>query len=311
MSSTSARTSTTPTSRRWPASTRSRSSLTTRCTYELHRLQQRQLHHQVRRRRQDRSSRRSCWRPIASHRRRPARRQRHRQQQLRLAADLVLQERSAATDRRPIRPAPRRLLDGAGWAKGSDGYLAKDGKTLELNYCTTTRQVRERHPQARGVAAQGDRHQGRRQRQAAPATCSVAGTTSKADTSCNLDPRQLRRCRVRIRLAARSARRLQRLPLQPASRTIAPHNGQNITRINLPALDQAYDTVKSSVDFGKSSDAMCTIQDIYTLGPEHLRAAAVQPQGRLARRARRSTTSPANPTTSAAEWNIGDWWLGQ
>ena len=35
------------------------------------------------------------------------------------------------------------LLANAGWTMGSDGYLTKGGKTLELMYCTTTRQVRQ------------------------------------------------------------------------------------------------------------------------------------------------------------------------
>jgi hypothetical protein len=36
-----------------------------------------------------------------------------------------------------------------------------------------------------------------------------------------------------------------------------------VTRTNIPALDAAYDAVKSNVDFVKVRDAMFTIQDIY------------------------------------------------
>jgi len=35
-----------------------------------------------------------------------------------------------------------KLLTDAGWAKGADGFLAKNGKTLELMYCTSTRPYR-------------------------------------------------------------------------------------------------------------------------------------------------------------------------
>ena len=42
-----------------------------------------------------------------------------------------------------------------------------------------------------------------------------------------------------------------------------PHNGQNETRIALPALDEAYDTVRNSADFAKVRDAMGTVQEIY------------------------------------------------
>jgi ABC-type transport system substrate-binding protein len=90
---------------------------------------------------------------------------------------------------------------------------------------------------------------------------------------------------------------------------VAPHNGQNISRTSIPALDAAYDTVKSSVDFVKVRDAMFAIQDIYGSDqntyelPLYYRKDVWLVSPKL-------HNMTGNPTTSAAEWNIGDWWVG-
>jgi len=210
-----------------------------------------------------------------------------------------------STDADPTTAAT--LLANAGWTKGADGYLAKGGKTLELNYCTTTRQVRE--DTLKLVAAQLKPIGIKVNVNAKPSGDVFGGwTDTKADTLCNLQHGNFD-----------VAEFAYVSPLDPlggynvyhssGNPDVAPHNGQNISRTSIPALDAAYDTVKSSVDFVKVRDAMFAIQDIYGSDqntyelPLYYRKDVWLVSPKL-------HNMTGNPTTSAAEWNIGDWWVG-
>ena len=82
-----------------------------------------------------------------------------------------------------------------------------------------------------------------------------------------------------------------------------------MTRVNNPALDKAYDTVRGSVDFGQILDAMSAIQDIYGSDrntyelPLYFRKDVWLVGSRL-------HNFTGNPSPSGGEWNIGDWWVG-
>jgi peptide/nickel transport system substrate-binding protein len=197
------------------------------------------------------------------------------------------------------------LLTAAGWTKGSDGYLAKAGKTLELQYCTTT--AAYRGDTLKLIASQ-----------LKPVGIKVTPTQTKdifagwndvpATTPCNL-----------VHGTFDVAEFAYQSPLDPlggynvySSTGIpdaAPHNGQNTARTNIPALDAAYNAVKSSVDFSKVRDAMFTIQDIYASSqnnfelPLYLKKDVWLVNPKL-------HNFTGNPTISAGEWNIGDWWVG-
>jgi peptide/nickel transport system substrate-binding protein len=196
------------------------------------------------------------------------------------------------------------LLTGAGWAMGSDGYLAKNGTTLELSYCTTTRQVRQ--DTLKLVASQLKAIGIKADVTAAPSSDVFGGWDAvKADTKCNLQHGTFD-----------VAEFAYVSPLDPLGgynvySTIgipdnAPHNGQNISRISLPALDDAYNAVKNSVDPAVVKAAMWKVQDIYVSDqntyelPLYMRKDVwlVKP---------RVHNFTGNPTTSAGEWNIGDW----
>ena len=201
------------------------------------------------------------------------------------------------------------LLANAGWTKGSDGFLAKGGVKLELNYCTTTRQVREDTlkliaNQLKAVGIKVDVN-------AKPSTDVFGGyNDTKATTLCNLQHGNFD-----------VAEFAYVSPLDPLGGynvyhssgnpdTNPQHNGQNTARINLPALDKAYDTVKSSVDFVKVRDAMATIQGIYGSDqntyelPLYYRKDVWLVSPKL-------QNFTGNPTTSSGPWNIGDWWLSK
>jgi len=196
------------------------------------------------------------------------------------------------------------LLTAAGWAIGADGYLAKGGTKLELQYCTTTRQVRQDtlHLVASQLKAIGNLVD------VSPvsATDLFGGWNDvKADTKCNL-----------VHGNFDVAEFAYVSPLDPLGGYLvyssigipdaAPHNGQNVTRVNLPALDAAYNAVKGSVDPTVVKKAMFTVQQIYTSDqntyelPLYMRKDVwlVTP---------RVHNFTGNPTTSGGEWNIGDW----
>ena len=87
-----------------------------------------------------------------------------------------------------------------------------------------------------------------------------------------------------------------------------PNTGDNVTRIALPALDKAYGTVRSSVDFTQIRDAMSAIQDIYGSDkntyelPLYFRRDVWLVGPRI-------HNFMGNPTPAGGEWNIGDWWV--
>ena len=195
-------------------------------------------------------------------------------------------------------------LAAAGWVAGSDGILAKGGVKLELSYCTTTRQVRQDTlklvaSQLKAIGIQADVT-------AAPSG-DVFGAWNdvKADTKCNLQHGTFD-----------VAEFAYVSPLDPlggynvysstGNPDLGSHNGQNVTRISIPALDKAYNDVKSSVDPAVVKAAMATVQDIYVSSqntyelPLYMRKDVWLVSPRI-------HNFTGNPTTSAGEWNIGDW----
>jgi peptide/nickel transport system substrate-binding protein len=196
------------------------------------------------------------------------------------------------------------LLTAAGWAMGSDGYLAKGGKTLELSYCTTTRQVRQ--DTLKLVASQLKAIGIKADVTAAPSSDVFGGWDAvKADTKCNLvhgtfDVAEFAYVSPLDPLGSYNVYTTQGIPDN------APHNGQNITRTSIPALDDAYNAVKGSVDPAVVKANMWKVQDIYVSDqniyelPLYMRKDVWLVKPRI-------HNFTGNPTTSAGPWNIGDW----
>jgi peptide/nickel transport system substrate-binding protein len=194
------------------------------------------------------------------------------------------------------------LLAAAGWTKGSDGYLAKAGKTLELQYCTTTKAVRGDTlkliaSQLKVIGIKADVTQ----------TADIfAGWNDVAATDpCNLvhgtfDVAEFAYVSPLDPLGGYNVYNSVGIP------DAAPHNGQNVTRTSIPALDAAYNDVKSSVDFVKVRTAMFAVQDIYVSDvnnyelPLYNRKDVWLVDSKI-------HNFTGNPTTSAGEWNIGAW----
>jgi len=200
--------------------------------------------------------------------------------------------------------AATKLLTDAGWVKGSDGVLAKGAVKLELQYCTTTRQVRQdtlklvaSQLQAVGIKADVS---------AVSATDLFGGwDATKADTKCNLvhgnfDVAEFAYVSPLDPLGSYNVYTTQGIPDN------APHNGQNTTRISLPALDKAYNDVKGSVDPTVVKAAMAAIQDIYVSSQNTYELPLYNRKDVWLVKPRIHNFT-GNPTTSAGTWNIGDW----
>jgi len=200
------------------------------------------------------------------------------------------------------------LLANAGWAKNADGYLTKAGTLLELNYCTTNRQVRVDilkfvASQLKAIGIKVDVN--------AKASTDVFAPWGSTDptTQCNLahgnfDVAEFSYVSPVDPLAGYNVYVSTRTPAGTSA-----HDGQNFSGISLPALDAAYASVRGTADQGVVRDAMYQVQDIYGSDrntyelPLYFRRNVwlVSP---------RVHNFAGGPTAAGAEWNIGDWWAG-
>jgi len=185
--------------------------------------------------------------------------------------------------------------------------LAKAGKTLSLEYCSTTAQTRvdtlkmiASQLKAIGIKVTANN---------VKSSVIFASWDQATDqTDCNLahgtfDVAEFAYVSPLDPLGGYLVYTTVGIPDNP------PHDGQNVTRISLPVLDSAYLSVLTNVDFSKVRDAMFTVQDIYGSDqntyelPLYYRKDVWLVNPKL-------HNFTGNPTTSAAEWNIGDWWVG-
>jgi peptide/nickel transport system substrate-binding protein len=196
-------------------------------------------------------------------------------------------------------------LDAAGWTLGSDGYRTKNGKTLELQFCTTTRPYRvdslnvyASQMKAIGIKANT---------LADTANPNVFGGWDSVhdDQPCNLihgnyDVAMFAWVAPLDPIGSYNVYHSKGIPDAP------PHNGQNNTRTNIPEMDAAWDAVKTNVDFAKVGEAMKTVQQIYSTNVIEIplfywkNAYLVSPK---------LQNVTGNPTTSGVLWNVEDWWI--
>jgi peptide/nickel transport system substrate-binding protein len=199
------------------------------------------------------------------------------------------------------------ILANAGWTKGPDGYLTKGPTILELNFCTTTRQVRL---DTLKLIALQLKQVGIKVNVFTKPDSDVFGAWDKtaADRPCSLLHGNFDAAVFSYRspvdpLEGYRVRHSSEIPDNP------PHDGENITRINLPALDTDYDMVADNVDFATVRAAAYAIQDLYGSDrnsfelPLYVRKDVWLVNPKL-------HNFTGNPTFAAGEWNIGDWWVG-
>ncbi|MBM4408930.1 MAG: hypothetical protein FJ038_10125, partial [Chloroflexi bacterium] len=201
------------------------------------------------------------------------------------------------------------MLEAAGWVAGADGVRVKNGVRLELDYCTTTRQVRvdtlalvASQLKAVGVLANVS---------PVPALPDLFGGWNEvaADTKCNLirgnfDVGEFAYISPLNPLGAFNVYHTTGIP-DPE-----PHQGQNVTRISLPELDAAYEAVRDNVDFAIVRDAMATVQEIYG-GDANTFELPLYNRTDVNLVSPKVRNHTGNPSNASAFWNIGDWWLGE
>jgi peptide/nickel transport system substrate-binding protein len=197
------------------------------------------------------------------------------------------------------------LLDGAGWAKGSDGIRAKNGVKLELLACTTTRQYRidtltlvASWLQQIGIKVDV---------KPVPAVPDFFGAWNQvtADTPCNLyrgnyDLGEFAWSYSPDPLNAYSVYHSSGIPDNP------PHNGQNTTRTNDPAVDTVWDTIKTSVDPAVLKQALSDWQDLYVKDIVEIPLFNWKDVWLVSPKLH---NFQANATQYTASWNSGDWWI--
>jgi peptide/nickel transport system substrate-binding protein len=199
------------------------------------------------------------------------------------------------------------ILANAGWAKGPAGYLTKGGKTLELNYCTTTYQYRldmltAMANELRAVGIKVDIAQ------KFPSIMFANWNTLGSDTACNLQHGNFDVAEFSYvsRLDPLSGYRIYHSTQIPSQKSTS---GENVSRINVPALDQAYDAIAGTVDFDKVVASMHQVQDLYASDqntyqlPLYFRKDIWLVNPKL-------HNFTGNQSEFGAEWNIGDWWVG-
>ena len=200
-------------------------------------------------------------------------------------------------------------LEAAGWVAGADGIREKGGTRLELEYCTTTRQVRVDTlalvaSQLKAIGVQVNVN-------SVPSLPDFFGAWNEVsgDTNCNLvrgnfDVGEFAYISPLDPLGAFNVYHSSGIP-DPE-----PHQGQNVTRISLPDLDTAYEAVRDNVDFSLVRDAMYGVQDIYGTDANTFELP-------LYNRTDVNLVVPkvqnftGNPSNDSAFWNIGDWWLSE
>lgn len=200
------------------------------------------------------------------------------------------------------------ILANAGWIKGTDGYLVKNGKPLTINMCTTTRQFRL---DSLNLVAQQLKGIGIKATVNPRPDSTVFGLWNQtaADTQCNLRHGNFDVAEFTYRASFDPLYGYRVYDSSQIPENMPAHDGENISRISLPTLDSAYETVASTVNFSKVRDAMITVQDLYASDrntyelPLYFRKDVWLVNPKL-------HNFVGNPTFSAGEWNMGDWWVG-
>jgi len=202
-----------------------------------------------------------------------------------------------------------KLLDDAGWTKGSDGIRAKGGKKLEIKYCTTTRQYRI--DAITLIASQLNEIGIKAAVVVKNAQPDVFGGWNQvpADQECNTQHGNFD--------AVMHGFTSSQDPTSPylvysskGDPDIPPHQGGNETRIKIPEMDTAWETIVHTLDTQKIIDAYATVQDIYASDQNtfelpffnHVNVWLLNPK---------LHNMVGNPTTAEADWNTEDWWIEQ
>jgi len=202
------------------------------------------------------------------------------------------------------------MLDAAGWTVGSDGIRAKGGKKLEIEYCTTNRQYRA--DSITLVASQLKKIGVLADVKVKPAQPDVFGGWNQvpADQDCNTSHGNFDVVMHGF-TSSTDPTGAYLVYSSKGNPDIPPHNGGNETRISIPAMDAAWDTVNTSLDPNQVKDAMGTIQDIYADPNQNTFEVPFFNHRNVWLVSPKVHNFVGNPSTATGNWNAFDWWIDQ
>jgi len=199
------------------------------------------------------------------------------------------------------------ILDAAGFKKGSDGLLALNGNKAEFLGCARAdRQYRIDtlnllNSQVKDLGIKIDA------KAVPPATVFAGWTSIPADTPCNTthgnydvaefawvgtpDPG--------------SNAFLYNAKYNPDK---GDHSGQNYIRVDIPEVNDAMDTIVSSVDLPKIKEAMSTFQKDYADPAKAFPEIALYNWTTVMLKSPKMHNIANNGSSSVQSWNIEDWW---
>ena len=200
-------------------------------------------------------------------------------------------------------------LDALGWKVGSDGIRAKDGKKLEIEYCTTTRQYRA--DSITLAASQLSKIGVKADVKVKPAQPDVFGGWNQvpADQDCNLAHGNFD-IAMHGFVSSNDPTGAYLLYSSRGNPDLGDHSGANEMRYSNPEMDAAWEIVNTSLDPVAIKDAMAKIQDIYASDQNtfelpffnHRNVWLVSPKVK---------NFTGNPSTATGNWNTEDWWLSE
>jgi peptide/nickel transport system substrate-binding protein len=202
------------------------------------------------------------------------------------------------------------LLTKAGWVAGSDGYVAKNGKTMDLEMCTTagnpTRltelQKMQSYLQAIGVKSHivtAD----------AGSVVFAGWADTKPDTDCSIYRGNYDIADFAYIIGADIYNNYFYTYASSQWPELGDNSGSNDTRFSSPAMDQALAAVKSAVNLQDQLQYAKAIEDAYNAGvpeiPLYYRAETTGIGAKL------GNWPTYNPSSIGPTWDVEDWFVKQ
>jgi peptide/nickel transport system substrate-binding protein len=202
------------------------------------------------------------------------------------------------------------ILKDAGFVKGSDGLLALNGQKADFLGCaradrqyrldTLTLVAGQLNPLGIKITVKG----------VPPATVFAGWSQIAADTPCNTTHGNFDLVEFAW-VGTPDPGSVYNLYLSTKDPSKGDHSGQNYIRVNVPEIDAALTTVKTSVDLSKIGPAMATFQKEYVDPAKAFPEIALYNWTTVMLKSPKLHNVANNGSSSVQTWNIEDWWRDQ
>ena len=200
-----------------------------------------------------------------------------------------------------------KILADAGFTKGSDGTLEINGTKVDLLGCT--RADRQYRIDTLNLVGSQLKPLGIKMTvKSVPAATLFAGwVETPADTPCNYTHGNYDVGEFAW-VGTPDPGSLYLLYHSTKDPSKGDHSGQNYIRVNIPDVDAALTTVKTSVDLAKIGDAMKTFQKDYVDPANAFPEIALYNWTTVLLKSPKIHNIANNGSSSVQSWNIEDWW---